>query len=60
MEKKMKNFALFSSAWRFATRVQNAEEAAARVPLENHLKGHATGDGDYIRKALHQEAELFS
>jgi hypothetical protein len=64
----MKKFALFSvliavvflSAWRFATRAQSAEEAAARVPLENYLKGHATGDGDYMRKAFHSEAKVFS
>jgi Putative lumazine-binding len=64
----MKKFALLSvliavvflSAWRFATSAQSAEEAAARVPLENYLKGHATGDGDYIRKAFHPEAKVFS
>jgi Putative lumazine-binding len=64
----MKKFALLSvliavvflSAWRFATRAQSAEEAAARVPLENYLKGHATGDGNYMRKAFHTEAKVFS
>jgi hypothetical protein len=38
---------------------QNAEEAAARVPLENYLKGHATGDPEYFKKAFHSEAKLF-
>lgn len=64
----MKKFALLSvliavvflSAWRFAPRAQSAEEAAARVPLENYLKGHATGDGEYMRKAFHPEAKVFS
>jgi hypothetical protein len=37
----------------------SAEEAAARVPLENYLKGHATGDGEYFKKAFHPEARLF-
>lgn len=37
----------------------SAEEAAARVPLENYLKGHATGDGEYFKKAFHPEAKLF-
>jgi Putative lumazine-binding len=67
-EKKMKKFALFSvlitvvflSAWRGASQAQNVDEAAARVPLENYLKGHATGDGDYMRKAFHPEAKVFS
>jgi hypothetical protein len=39
---------------------QNAEEAAARIPLENYLKGHATGQGDYFRKAFHTDAKLFA
>lgn len=37
-----------------------AEEAAARVPLENYLKGHATGDGEFMRKAFHADAKVFS
>jgi len=40
-------------------KAQSAEEAAARVPLENYLKGHATGDGEYMKKAFHPEAKLF-
>lgn len=39
---------------------QNAEETAARVPLEYYLKAHATGDGEYIRKAFHADAKVFS
>lgn len=38
---------------------QNAEEAAARKPLENYLKGHATGDSAYFKAAFHPEAKLF-
>ena len=64
----MKMFALFYvliagvflSAWRGASMAQSAEEAAARVPLENYLKGHATGDGDYMREAFHTDAKVFS
>ena len=37
----------------------NAEDAAARVPLENYLKGHATGEAEYFKKAFHPEAKLF-
>ncbi len=51
---------MLAPALRFAPRAQSDEEVAARVPLENYLKGHATGDGDYIRKAFHTEARVFS
>ena len=37
-----------------------SEEAAARVPLENYLKGQATGNGDYIRKAFHADARVMA
>lgn len=39
---------------------QTAEEerAAARVPLENYLRGHATGDPEFMRKAFHTEGNL--
>ncbi|MFN0278871.1 MAG: nuclear transport factor 2 family protein [Pyrinomonadaceae bacterium] len=36
----------------------DAEKTAARVPLENYLKGHATGDGEFMRKAFHTEGNL--
>lgn len=42
-----------------AQQTANNEEAAARVPLENYLKGHATGEGEYFKKAFHPEAKLF-
>ncbi len=35
-----------------------SEEAAARVPLENYLKGHATGDGAFMRLAFHPDAKI--
>ena len=38
----------------------SAEEAAARVPLENYLKGQATGNGDFIRKAFHPDARVMA
>lgn len=43
-----------------AQQAANNEEAAARVPLENYLKGHATGDGEFMRKAFHADAKVFS
>ena len=37
-----------------------AESAAARVPLENYIQGHATGNGDFMRKAFHTDAKVVS
>ena len=37
---------------------QTTEKDAVRIPLENYLKGHATGDGQYMRKAFHTEGNL--
>ncbi|QYY31110.1 nuclear transport factor 2 family protein [Cupriavidus pinatubonensis] len=34
--------------------------AAALEPVENYLKGHATGNGEYIRKAFHPDARIIS
>ena len=34
------------------------EKDAARVPLENYLKGHATGNPEFMRKAFHTEGKL--
>ena len=36
------------------------DTAAARVPLENYIQGHATGNGDFMRKAFHTEAKVMS
>ena len=58
----MRSFILSAIAlvWLFAATAsaQTAEEAAVRVPLENYLKGHATGDGGYMRKAFHTDGNL--
>jgi hypothetical protein len=35
-----------------------SEKDAVRVPLENYIKGQATGDGEYIKKAFHTEGNL--
>ena len=34
------------------------DDAAIRVPLENYMKGHATGNGDFMRKAFHPDARM--
>jgi hypothetical protein len=43
-----------------AESVQAADTAAARVPLENYIQGHATGNGDFMRKAFHPEAKVMA
>ena len=37
---------------------QTADQDAVRVPLENYIKGHATADGEYMKKAFHTEGDL--
>jgi hypothetical protein len=37
---------------------QKAEMSAVKIPLENYLKGHATGDPEFFRKAFHTEGKL--
>lgn len=37
-----------------------AADAAARVPLENYIQGHATGNGDFMRKAFHSDAKVMA
>ena len=37
---------------------QSDEKAAVRVPLENYLKAHATGDAEYHKKAFYTEGQL--
>ena len=37
---------------------QSSDEAAVRIPLENYLKAHATGDPAYARKAFSTEGNM--
>ena len=37
---------------------QHSDKDAVMIPLENYLKGHATGDGEYFKKAFHTEGNL--
>lgn len=37
---------------------QTPDKEAVRIPLENYIKGHATGDGEFMRKAFHTEGNL--
>lgn len=42
----------------FAATPDAAEAAAVRVPLQSYLKGHASGDGAYMRKAFLPTAHI--
>lgn len=37
---------------------QMSDKDAVMIPLENYLKGHATGDGEFFKKAFHTEGNL--
>ena len=41
-------------------RAQNAEEAAVRQALEHYFRGHATGQGEPMRKVFHPDSKLFA
>jgi hypothetical protein len=47
------------NAWRERTPAQAADDAAARVPLEAYLRGHATGDSAAFRRAFWKDAKLW-
>lgn len=44
----------------FKAAAVQADNAAARVPLDNYIQGHATGNGDFMRKAFHPEAKVMA
>ncbi len=51
-------FALIAFIFSLNAFAQTSDMAAVRIPLENYLKGHATGDGEYMKKAFHTEGQL--
>jgi Putative lumazine-binding len=42
------------------TSTNASEAAAARVPLEDYIKGHETGKGDFMRKAFYTDAKIMA
>ena len=58
MKKTLHLFALVMFAFAATPLAQTSESDAVRVPLENYLKGHATGDGEYMRRAFHTDGNL--
>lgn len=57
----MRKFAFLAiilfSATAFA-RAQGSEIDAVKIPLENYIKAHATGDPEFARKAFHTEGNM--
>lgn len=49
-----------ADVWDIMLKTQNddLENAAVRVPLENYLKGHETGNPEYMKKAFYTEGKL--
>ena len=58
MRKLLFLFALIVSAFTFVAPAQVADKDAVRVPLENYIKAHATGDPEFARKAFHSEGNM--
>lgn len=55
------NFVLLLSILLAVSGLANAQQSdkdAVMIPLENYLRGHATGDGEYFKKAFHTEGNL--
>ena len=50
--------ALAAAMW-LPARAQDTDELAVRETIENYFRGHATGNGEYFKKAFHPEARLF-
>lgn len=51
-------FALILSIAVGGASAQENEKDAVRVPLENYIKAHATGDPEFARKAFHTEGNM--
>lgn len=49
---------LILTVFTFAASAQTQEKDAVRVALENYIKGHSTGDGEFMKKAFHTEGNL--
>jgi len=45
-------------AFVFTAAAQTSEKDAVRIPLENYLKAHATGNAEYHKKAFYTEGQL--
>jgi len=39
---------------------QDKETESAKIPLNNYLQGHITGNSEFIRKAFHKDARIMA
>lgn len=51
-------FVILLFAFALTAAAQTSEKDAVRVPLENYIKGHATGDPEFFKKAFYAEGNL--
>ena|SRR5687767_8093711 len=58
MKERLLFLVLVSLIFTLTAAAQSSEKDSVRVPLENYIKGHATGDGQYMRLAFHTEGNL--
>lgn len=49
---------LFSIVFATAASAQADEKEAVKVPLNNYIQGHATGNGEFFKKAFHTEGNM--
>jgi len=49
---------VMAMSYGYSVLADEKEKAAARVPLENYLKGHETGNPEYMKKAFYTEGKL--
>lgn len=49
---------LCSLFYGYSVWAQAQEKELVKIPLENYLKGHATGDAEFMKKAFHAEGKL--
>ncbi len=49
-----------NAAEKIAFKMTDEDKKAVAIPLENYLRAHATGNGDFIRQAFHTETKVMS
>ncbi len=49
---------LFTATVEAVAQKADAEQLAVRIPLENYIKAHATGDGSNLAKSFYPEAKV--
>lgn len=59
---KINIIVLFAAMFAFVSFAhgQSSEKDAVRIPLENYIKAHATGDPSFARKAFYAEGNMTS